>query len=163
MPMPTVFCALLLATEVDQVGGNAGWVGAGLLGAVLTWLMFKHLPDKDRQVNDLIKRKDESVAAVMVLNESQRKEYTLTLLAMTADFRAEAGAERIACEKHYATLATSMQTAFTTLGEQLRASGEQVRLHSERNQQWLQLLKEQIEKERAKQNLPPENTRTEVS
>lgn len=42
---------LLLIAQVDPAGlsGGAGWVGAGLLGAVLGWLLLKHLPDKDRQ------------------------------------------------------------------------------------------------------------------
>lgn len=45
---------LLLAQATDPISGGAGWVGAGLLGAVLSWLLLKHLPEKDRQQKDLI-------------------------------------------------------------------------------------------------------------
>lgn len=38
----------------DPISGGAGWVGAGLLGAVLGWLLLKHLPEKDRQQKELI-------------------------------------------------------------------------------------------------------------
>lgn len=38
----------------DPLSGGAGWVGAGLLGLVLTWLLLRHLPEKDRQLRDLI-------------------------------------------------------------------------------------------------------------
>lgn len=30
----------------------SGWTGTGLLGAVLFWLLYKHLPEKDRQNRD---------------------------------------------------------------------------------------------------------------
>ncbi len=45
---------LLLAQTPDLLGGSAGWVGTGLLGAVLYWLTFVHLPAKDRQTRDLL-------------------------------------------------------------------------------------------------------------
>lgn len=40
---------------VDPISGGAGWVGAGLLGLLLGWLLLKHLPDKDKREE----RKDE--------------------------------------------------------------------------------------------------------
>ena len=54
---------ILLAAEVtDPLSGGAGWIGAGLLGLVLAWLMLKHLPAKDEQIERLIRQKDEAVA-----------------------------------------------------------------------------------------------------
>lgn len=44
----------LLAQTSDPISGGAGWVGAGLLGLVLGWLLLKHIPDKDRQLKELI-------------------------------------------------------------------------------------------------------------
>lgn len=38
---------------MDGLVGNAGWAGAGLLGLVLCWLFFFHLPAKDKQVKEL--------------------------------------------------------------------------------------------------------------
>ena len=37
----------------DPISGGAGWIGAGLLGAVLAWLMFVHLPGKDKLIREL--------------------------------------------------------------------------------------------------------------
>lgn len=59
-----------LVSQVPPAGldsvllGGAGWAGAGLLGGVLWWLLFKHLPkllehyaklldDKDKQIREL--------------------------------------------------------------------------------------------------------------
>lgn len=38
---------------MEGLAGNAGWAGAGLLGLVLVWLFFFHLPAKDKQVKEL--------------------------------------------------------------------------------------------------------------
>ncbi len=46
--------SMLAQTETMPGVPGSGWVGAGLLGAVLAWLMFKHLPDKDRQLKELV-------------------------------------------------------------------------------------------------------------
>lgn len=45
---------LIAATIPETLGGDAGWVGTGLLGGVLSWLLFWHLPAKDKQVTDII-------------------------------------------------------------------------------------------------------------
>lgn len=39
---------------MPPIGGNAGWVGAGLLSTVLMWLFIKHLPAKDEQIRHLL-------------------------------------------------------------------------------------------------------------
>lgn len=61
------------ATSVtDVLTGGAGWVGTGLLGSVLGWIFFKHLPDKDKQVESLITSRD-----ALVERQAQRVENTL--------------------------------------------------------------------------------------
>lgn len=45
-------------TAVDPISGGAGWVGAGLLGLVLGWLLLVHLPNKDKQMKDYVTDKD---------------------------------------------------------------------------------------------------------
>jgi hypothetical protein len=47
---------ILLAQEAAQLGGQAGWLGAGLLGLVLSWLLLVHLPGKDKLILDLMKQ-----------------------------------------------------------------------------------------------------------
>lgn len=39
-------------TQTDALAGSAGWVGTGLLGAVLSWMFFVHLPAKDKQLKE---------------------------------------------------------------------------------------------------------------
>lgn len=51
--METIHAILAQSTPVDVIGGASGWVGTGLLGAVLSWLMFVHLPAKDKQAKEL--------------------------------------------------------------------------------------------------------------
>lgn len=48
----------LLVSQTDPLSGGAGWVGAGLLGLVLFWLLVIHLPSKDKQIKELIERQD---------------------------------------------------------------------------------------------------------
>ena len=55
---------VIFAQTTDSLSGGAGWIGAGLLGAVLSWLMLKHLPDKDKQVYEFIRRQDEHTIAM---------------------------------------------------------------------------------------------------
>lgn len=64
---------LLLAVldPVSTVVGTSGWVGAGLLGAVLMWVFFVHLPAKDKRDRE----KDELLVA-------QHKEHTATIAAL---------------------------------------------------------------------------------
>jgi hypothetical protein len=47
---------LLIGMNPDALGGGAGWLGAGLLGLVLSWLLLKHLPEKDRLILDMLKQ-----------------------------------------------------------------------------------------------------------
>lgn len=51
--------SFVLAQTVDPISGGAGWIGAGLLGLVLGWLLLVHLPAKDKRDKD----KDEHHAA----------------------------------------------------------------------------------------------------
>lgn len=55
--------ALILFGQVapDPLSGGAGWVGTGLLGSVLGWLLFVHLPNKDKQILGLIESRDKLV------------------------------------------------------------------------------------------------------
>lgn len=47
-----------LFAQVDSLSGSGGWLGAGLFGLVLAWLLLVHLPAKDKQLMDLIESKD---------------------------------------------------------------------------------------------------------
>ena len=69
--------AVLLAADLaDPVTGGAGWAGAGLLGLVLAWLLFKHLPDKDKQLSGLMDRHDASQKELSATFTNALKEVT---------------------------------------------------------------------------------------
>lgn len=48
----------------DPISGGAGWAGVGLLGLVLSWLLFVHLPAKDKQAEKKDERHAETVEAL---------------------------------------------------------------------------------------------------
>lgn len=43
----------------EALGGWAGWITSIMSGGVLVWLLFWHLPAKDKQLSDIIAKKDE--------------------------------------------------------------------------------------------------------
>jgi PAS domain S-box-containing protein len=54
----------VIVAQGDPISGGAGWVGAGLLGSVLLWLFFRHIPAKDAQFSDMVKERDATVKAL---------------------------------------------------------------------------------------------------
>ncbi len=83
-----------LAQAVETVpGGAAGWVGAGMLGMVLSWLFFVHLPAKDKMLVALVE-------ANSARENALRKEFLETLQVQRNDFRAMIQAvEKLATER----------------------------------------------------------------
>lgn len=89
---------LIAQVPTDPLSGGAGWVGAGLLGLVLCWLLLKHLPDKDRQQRELIdahlvaeanQRTDHAKA-----EKEQRTEHAIQINCLVENFRKELSYER---------------------------------------------------------------------
>lgn len=89
----------LVATASDPIAGGAGWVGAGLLGAVLMWLCWKHLPDKDKFIKEQQAAhdaqqavKDERVERIinshLVVEAAQRDVHAKLEREQRAEFRA---------------------------------------------------------------------------
>lgn len=65
------------APGADPLSGGSGWVGAGLLGLVLAWLLLKYLPDKDRQLITFVDGFNEREAEL-------RREFTATVKELGA-------------------------------------------------------------------------------
>ena len=83
-----IFAQAASTVSTDQAAGIAGWTGTGLLGSVLAWLMFKHLPAKDQQVKELIQThlqelRDKDKAFVAELRD-QRVEFRASLEKVVA-------------------------------------------------------------------------------
>lgn len=54
-------CILLAQIPTTDAANIAsGWIGVGLLGPVLAWLLWVHLPAKDKQIKDLLEVQDKN-------------------------------------------------------------------------------------------------------
>lgn len=85
----------------------AGWTTFGLAGLILAWLFFKHLPDKDKQIRELltahqgvIRDKDAQIDRMLVTKNMQIEILTRT------------GTEQVKAmvESHSYQLKTTMET-----------------------------------------------------
>lgn len=65
---------LLAQAGPDPISGGAGWVGAGLLGAVMAWLLLVHLPNKDKQLKEFIDSRDKDKQAAREAFEKEQRE-----------------------------------------------------------------------------------------
>lgn len=65
---------IIIAQVAEPISGGAGWVGAGLLGAVLAWLLLKHIPDKDKQVERMMEGRNQVVTELTIEFGKQLKE-----------------------------------------------------------------------------------------
>jgi hypothetical protein len=70
-----------VSTPPDIISGGAGWVGAGLLGSVLGWLLFINIPAKDKQIAGMIESRDALVKEMAATSQEAIK-------SLAADFRA---------------------------------------------------------------------------
>ncbi len=56
---------MILLAELDLPGGApAGWIGASMLGSVLGWLLFVHLPNKDKQLERILEMNKQHIEAM---------------------------------------------------------------------------------------------------
>jgi hypothetical protein len=102
-----------VTTPLDTLGGAPAWVGTGLLGSVLGWLLFIHLPNKDKQIAGLIESRDAAVKALAA-------DYRASLLELTNRF-IETDKERRADYKESLQVVVShCEKETTTNGEALR-------------------------------------------
>lgn len=73
---------LLLFAQAEFVGGSASqWAANGLLGLVLSWFLFKRLPDNDRQLADLLDKKDKQlIDQQKTMNEEYNRQMATVVL-----------------------------------------------------------------------------------
>lgn len=151
---------LVLFAEGASIGdtvGIAGWSSFGLAGAILCWLFFRHLPEKDRQMQD----KDKQL--IQLLRDHDAKEQRIetvfkdSLNLITSTFRADSQAtreaadrnltlEREACERHFNTLTTAVEKSSEATILAIRTSAEQINAHQLRNEQWGKLLAAEVKR-----------------
>lgn len=57
---------IILAEAASNVDPYSGWTATGLLSMLLCWLLYKHLPDKDKQVRE---QQQEHISDVRVMQD----------------------------------------------------------------------------------------------
>ncbi len=61
------------------LAGQAGWAGVGLLGLVLGWLLFMHLPARTKREKEMIDQFIAVLAAERTANDLRDREFRLAL------------------------------------------------------------------------------------
>ena len=112
---------MLFAEEISNgvLTGGAGWVGASLLGLVLSWLLFKHLPEKDKQIASFVEKKDDMLKHVANSFSERIKgvaeQHTTAVKEMNAAHKEALDRVVRHCEQEMNTIGASLQREFTQL------------------------------------------------
>lgn len=77
---------------VDGISGS-GWVGAGLLGAVLSWVFLVHLPAKDKRDKEKDEAHAVTVTAMVADAKEDRRQYVAVIASMEEKFHKRADAD----------------------------------------------------------------------
>lgn len=81
----------LLSQVPSEVGQGAGWVGTGLLGAVLSWLLGVYLPSKDKQLERLLENQDKLIEKLLAAHgkamEDKDIRHEKLMVEQRTDFR----------------------------------------------------------------------------
>jgi hypothetical protein len=93
---------LIAQVAADPLSGGAGWVGTGLLGSVLGWLLFVHLPNKDKQILGLIESRDKLVEKLTADFRQSTKEQLV-------DFKESLERVTAHCEKEVTTTVDALR------------------------------------------------------
>jgi PAS domain S-box-containing protein len=91
----------LVAEAIDAISGGGGWLGAGLLGMVLGWLLMRHLPEKDRQLKELLDAHARALEARDALLRAQADAHRVAVDRVVLSCQEEARQEREAGEKRF--------------------------------------------------------------
>lgn len=90
----------------NAIAGSAGWVGAGLLGLVLSWLLLVRLPATDRQTQNLIESRDKMCKDMDANHDSA---FALAEKERRSDFQAALKTITDHCDREMATYRDFMQ------------------------------------------------------
>lgn len=104
---------LLAQVPIDSLSGGSGWIGAGLLGAVLSWLLFVHLPSKDKQLLDYIKMSNDEREKERASRHELAEIFQKAIFSMHIEHGEDAKADRDSFENRQNRLedALKVQTA----------------------------------------------------
>jgi hypothetical protein len=132
---------LLQAAQIDPISNGAGWVGAGLLGLVLGWLLLVHLPAKDKQLKEVIDGKDKLLDGIIAtkdkllkdtidsrdkqLNDILAKKWDM-IQALTKDHKESVERVALHCEQEMGNITKYWQEQVSMLTRAIQDLGESV-------------------------------------
>jgi hypothetical protein len=87
LSVPAIFAANDVLGDTSISGGVAGWTGAGIVGAVLSWLLLKHLPSQQASYEKQLESKDKNIAEMMAKIDRVIEKHDATETKAREDFR----------------------------------------------------------------------------
>ena len=109
------------AQAADPISGGAGWVGTGLLGAVLSWLLFVHLPSKDKQAREAAVSNAEQVKGLVETHDARCGVMTEQFLATLKHHTDQCAEERETNAVRWERLVERKAAAVEGLSAEVRA------------------------------------------
>lgn len=97
-----LLCVLMLSQATDPISGGAGWVGTGLLGSVLAWILFVNIPNKDKQIGKMIEDKDKLVELLV-------DKFSTEMASARADNKESVTKEREICERRHVEMVAEVR------------------------------------------------------
>lgn len=115
-----------ILAQFEGLSGAGGWAGAGLLGLVLAWLLLKHLPDKDKQLQGMVSSKDRAVKDVVDTKDATIKaivdRYDAHDVQQRAEFHKSLQAVEERCERSFQALQRGVEKNTEVIAESTGAS-----------------------------------------
>lgn len=118
------------ASSVESLSGGAGWVGAGLLGVVLGWLLLRHLPDV---LNDHRGERSARDSTIKQLIDA----HSDATAKIAEGFRAELRQEREICERRDREFVAMIERNQTTIETSLTGINRAIELNNQMVEQWM--------------------------
>lgn len=129
---------MIAQVPVDPISGGAGWIGAGLLGLVLGWLLLMHLPAKAKE------SKEEREAFGKSLTELSNK-FTTALDGQSERFNGRAEALRTDFASSLKIILTSSEKQLERVCQQHETQLERVLNQHERQlEQVLEVVRAEL-------------------
>jgi hypothetical protein len=154
----------MILAQGDPTVGVLNLVVQGGSFALLAFLVIYGLPQwhtkitatQQKEREDFIKAlNEERVEATAALAEKrkefldaqkdQRNEFIGAITRLADTFREESTDGRLACDKHFETLAATIAKGHESMMAAFKAMTEQVQSHALRNHQWAEMLKHEVQ------------------
>lgn len=118
--------------SAENLSGGAGWVGAGLLGAVLSWLLLVRMPAwdkqmdcKDKQLQAIIENRDKIIREIAdnhdksfaIAEKDRREDFQRSLQTVADHCQREAESIRGVLEKEIAESSAAILDLRRVMGD----------------------------------------------